>query len=364
MSTMSKFHINGAGNPGKCTAENGNCPFGGENEHYATAEDARAAYESKQASGVFTKLRTNRFFKRAVVAGSMTVAAVSLAGCSSISVGYTETASPTPTPTSETATSTPSPSSAAGAEAGKKLDEAYGKGKDWVDKNGPSIKDKAKELWDQAKSGYEDATSGSSTPSNVDPANIYWQGKNLTPSADEVAQAQATLNSLVVAPEGSSSAYDRSAQFGRGFKTGVAGAVEHRDVPTATFRNSSPQARVTDGHFTDPYTGEDVHVIGGAQADADIDHIVPLKEIWDSGASNWTQEQRVEYANNLDNLIYVGSGVNRSKSDGDAAEFLPSYEPSQCRYVVAQIETKGKYELSVDSAEKSALQQVIDSRCR
>jgi len=364
MSTMSKFHINAAGEAGPCKAENGGCPFGGEADHYATAEEARDAYEAKNASGVLTRLRTNRFFKRAMVVGSMTVAAVSLAGCSSISVGYTDTASPTPSSSaSEEATPTaePTSSSTAGAEARQKLDEAYGKGKDWVEKNGPGIKDKAKELWDKYSS--ETGTGAGPTSSAVDPANVYWQGKNLTPTPAEVAEAQATLNSLVVAPEGSSSAYDRAAQFGRGFKTGIAGAIEHRDVPTAQFRNSSPQARVSDGHFTDPYTGQDVHVIGGAQADADIDHIVPLKEIWDSGASNWTQEQRVEYANNLDNLIYVGSSVNRAKSDKDAAEFLPSYEPSQCRYVVAQIDVKGKYDLKVDNAEKAALQQVINTRC-
>lgn len=367
MSTMSKFHINAAGEAGPCKAENGGCPFGGEAEHYATAKEARDAYEAKNASGVLTRLRTNRFFKRAMVVGSMTVAAVSLAGCSSISVGYTETPSPTPSSsTSEEAAPEPNPtsSSTAAAEARQKLDEAYGKGKDWVDKNGPSIKDKAKKLWDEYSSGVDSAGTGSGpTSSAVDPANVYWQGKNLTPTPAEVAEAQATLNSLVVAPEGSSSAYDRSAQFGRGFETGVVGAVEHRDVPTAQFRNSTPQARVVDGHFTDPYTGEDVHVIGGKSYDADVDHLVPLKEVWDSGGSNWTEAQRVEYANNLDNLIYVGSGINRSKSDGDAAEFLPSYEPSLCRYAVAQIDVKGQYKLNVDSAEKSALQQVIDTRC-
>jgi len=367
MSTMSKFHINAAGEAGPCKAENGGCPFGGEAEHYATAKEARDAYEAKNASGVLTRLRTNRFFKRAMVVGSMTVAAVSLAGCSSISVGYTETPSPTPSSSaSEEAAPEPTPtaSSTAAAEARQKLDEAYGKGKDWVDKNGPSIKDKAKKLWDEYSSGADSAGAGSGpTSSAVDPANVYWQGKNLTPTPAEVAEAQATLNSLVVAPEGSSSAYDRSAQFGRGFETGVVGAVEHRDVPTAQFRNATPQARVSDGHFTDPYTGEDVHVIGGAQADADLDHLVPLSEAWSSGASNWPQDKRIQLANDMDNLVYVGSSINRSKGDSDAAEFLPSYEPSQCIYSISQIKIKGKYGLTVDTAEKAALQQVINTRC-
>jgi hypothetical protein len=29
---MAKYHINDKGNPGKCTAQSGNCPFGGEDQ--------------------------------------------------------------------------------------------------------------------------------------------------------------------------------------------------------------------------------------------------------------------------------------------------------------------------------------------
>ncbi len=43
---MAKYHINAeTGDVGPCRAEKGNCPFGGENEHYNTAEGARSAYE-------------------------------------------------------------------------------------------------------------------------------------------------------------------------------------------------------------------------------------------------------------------------------------------------------------------------------
>lgn len=42
---MSKFHINDAGDPGKCSAQPGNCPFGAEADHYGSRNDARKAYE-------------------------------------------------------------------------------------------------------------------------------------------------------------------------------------------------------------------------------------------------------------------------------------------------------------------------------
>lgn len=45
------FHINPkTGNTGICKAENGKCPFGSADEHFATRNEARASYEKKQES--------------------------------------------------------------------------------------------------------------------------------------------------------------------------------------------------------------------------------------------------------------------------------------------------------------------------
>lgn len=44
-----KFHVNGAGETGKCSAQEGNCPFGGSDQHHDTPEKARAAYEESQS---------------------------------------------------------------------------------------------------------------------------------------------------------------------------------------------------------------------------------------------------------------------------------------------------------------------------
>lgn len=44
-----KFHTNPeTGNPGKCSAKSGNCPFGGDSEHYSSSDDAQKAYENSQ----------------------------------------------------------------------------------------------------------------------------------------------------------------------------------------------------------------------------------------------------------------------------------------------------------------------------
>jgi hypothetical protein len=49
------YHISPTtGNPNKCSAKEGNCPFGAEQEHYASKAEARAAFEEKQENSVPT----------------------------------------------------------------------------------------------------------------------------------------------------------------------------------------------------------------------------------------------------------------------------------------------------------------------
>ncbi|MFJ9542760.1 HNH endonuclease family protein [Streptomyces sp. NPDC101225] len=89
----------------------------------------------------------------------------------------------------------------------------------------------------------------------------------------------------------------------------------------------------------------------------DIDHVVPLAEAWDSGASAWTTAQRQAFANDVTRpqLIAVSASSNRSKGDDDPAEWVPTRAAYVCTYVRAWVQVKYYYDLSVDSAEKAAL---------
>ena len=89
----------------------------------------------------------------------------------------------------------------------------------------------------------------------------------------------------------------------------------------------------------------------------DIDHLVPLAEAWDSGASGWTTARRQAFANDLTRpqLIAVTDNVNQAKGDQDPATWMPSVTSYRCTYVRAWVQVKYYYGLSVDSAEKSAL---------
>ena len=94
----------------------------------------------------------------------------------------------------------------------------------------------------------------------------------------------------------------------------------------------------------------------------DIDHMVPLAEAWDSGANAWSADRRKRFANDLDvewALIAVSASSNRSKSDRDPAEWLPPASSALCPYLADWLAAKVRWQLSVDSTERSALEGLI-----
>ncbi|MFE9770525.1 HNH endonuclease family protein [Streptomyces sp. NPDC005931] len=110
----------------------------------------------------------------------------------------------------------------------------------------------------------------------------------------------------------------------------------------------------TSGSWYSPYDGATWY----AASDVDIDHLVPLAEAWDSGADSWTTSRRQAFANDLTRpqLLAVTDNVNQAKGDQDPATWMPSRTAYRCTYVRAWVQVKYYYGLSVDSAEKSALQ--------
>ncbi|MFE2096864.1 HNH endonuclease family protein [Streptomyces sp. PTD9-10] len=121
--------------------------------------------------------------------------------------------------------------------------------------------------------------------------------------------------------------------------------------------NSSCTA--TSGSWYSPYDG----ATWTAASDLDIDHLVPLAEAWDSGASKWTTAQRQAFANDVTRpqLLAVTDNVNQAKGDQDPATWMPSLTSYRCTYVRAWVQVKYYYDLSVDSAEKTALTNYLAS---
>jgi hypothetical protein len=94
----------------------------------------------------------------------------------------------------------------------------------------------------------------------------------------------------------------------------------------------------------------------------DIDHMVPLKEAWDSGAWNWNTDQRKKFANDLDEsffLIAVTASSNRSKGERDPAEWMPTSVSYRCEYARIWVKIKRAWDLSVDPAENTFLTRTL-----
>lgn len=116
---------------------------------------------------------------------------------------------------------------------------------------------------------------------------------------------------------------------------------------------------VVGGEWRSVYDGD----VTSNPSSFDIDHYVPLKEAWDSGAWRWNAGTRERFANDLGYagaLIAVSASSNRSKSDRDPAEWLP--ERGVCKYAKTWVAVKFRWRLAVDSTEKSELTRIL-SRC-
>jgi hypothetical protein len=93
----------------------------------------------------------------------------------------------------------------------------------------------------------------------------------------------------------------------------------------------------------------------------DVDHMVPLAEAWDSGASAWDDKKRELYANDQTDtihLIAVTGASNRSKSDRDPAEWMPTNEKYKCQYIMNWVSIKIRWSLSVDEKELFAIKSI------
>ena len=102
------------------------------------------------------------------------------------------------------------------------------------------------------------------------------------------------------------------------------------------------------------------------RSDVDIDHVVALKEAWDSGAWAWSMSQRQAFANDLTDrrtLIAVTDRVNASKSDKDPSNWMPPLKSYWCTYLGDWISVKARWGLSMDQSEFGRIKNLLASDC-
>lgn len=132
--------------------------------------------------------------------------------------------------------------------------------------------------------------------------------------------------------------------------------IEESVIPV-TFKTTR-QCEVGSGMWVDHYTGS----VFTNPSLLDVDHVVPLKEAFLSGADQWSAQKKIEYANylkNKDHLIAVYRGANRSKGAQDPARWLPPNQAYHREYVSIWLKIKKEWGLSMDPEEARVIQSIL-----
>ena len=169
-------------------------------------------------------------------------------------------------------------------------------------------------------------------------------GYNVQPVEPQGCPADAeTWRGLQVCEEQPRDGYDRDA-FGSGYSS-----LED-DIIAAL-----PATMKAGGQVYTPYSCLAFDITADGTAATDIEHIVALAEAHDSRIAD---DRRRDIASDLDNLTIADPTVNRSqKSDRDAAGWMPARHGRW--FAERVIAVKLEYGLSVDSAERAALEALL-----
>lgn len=175
--------------------------------------------------------------------------------------------------------------------------------------------------------------------------------------------------------------YDRERYFG-GWASNGCGSATTRDTVLARDLKGAvenPRCQVTSGTLTDPYTGRTIQFRRGRNTSSavQIDHVVALLDAWESGARDWDQTKRVQYANSTDVLLASdgpanmakGSGLDvngtalyRSQNSGAPDVWMPDNKAYRCDYMAKRAAIKSKWGLTMTPREKQQTVSVL-SQC-
>ena len=149
------------------------------------------------------------------------------------------------------------------------------------------------------------------------------------------------------------------ADFGHGCDTRA--EVLRRDSrSTPTVKN--PGCTVVSGTWVSPYDGVAVTAASALQ----IDHVVALKEAWDSGAWAWSPAKRHAFANDTIDprtLRAASIATNQDKGDKDPSNWLPSDPADVCSFVADWVEIKVRWTLTMDSSEAGRVRNLLRGPC-
>lgn len=204
------------------------------------------------------------------------------------------------------------------------------------------------------------STDGSSADVGSPSGPVTAAGAPTPPTTEE---ARAMLSDLPVAPADSMAGYSReefphwASDAGTFGWTEPDGSCDVRDV--ALIRDGQGvrvdgDCSVT-GTWLDPYTGTTLT----DSSDVDIDHVVPLANAWRSGASGWSGSDREAYANDPAVLLSADAGANRRKGDKGPEAWKPPNTAYHCEYARRWVGIKSEWEMTINAAERDALEVML-----
>ena len=133
-------------------------------------------------------------------------------------------------------------------------------------------------------------------------------------------------------------------------------AVQLRDV---VLRENG--CYVDSGILEDPYTGATIAFVRGPDTSPNVhvDHVVSLWEAWGAGAEHWTEDQRIAFAGDVNNLVATGRESNEEKSNLSVSEWLPADEEHHCDFAITIVDVKHTWGLEIHDADYQALRQIL-----
>lgn len=220
-----------------------------------------------------------------------------------------------------------------------------------------------------------DAKSDAGTKTDTRAATGSWG------SDPAVWQAGLDATNTIATAKARPGGYDRERYFG-GWASNGCGSATTRDTILARDLKGAvknPRCQVTSGTLSDPYTGRTIQFRRGRNTSSavQIDHVVALLDAWESGARDWDQAKRVEYANSPDVLLASdgpanmakGSGLDvngtalyRPQDSGAPDVWMPDNKAYRCDYMAKRATIKSKWGLTMTPREKQQTVSVL-SQC-
>ncbi|MDO4666009.1 MAG: HNH endonuclease family protein [Actinomycetaceae bacterium] len=133
--------------------------------------------------------------------------------------------------------------------------------------------------------------------------------------------------------------------------------ILRRDMTGVAAKPGTHECVVAQGVLNDPYTGKTINFRRGEHSSSavQIDHVVALMDAWNSGAYQWDENKREQYANDPLVLLAADGPANQAKGASSADQWMPSNNAFHCAYIARQVAIKQKWSLSVTAAEQRTM---------